>query len=283
MTINYSLTGANGDTITFDNENYVLNPDFIGFNMAPAQVRIEESSGDGGVFRHQKKGVRDLDLVVTVLGEDRDDVQTKLRRLSRLLQNILGPTILTATYDDDTSLQIEVYYVGGAEGQWGVNAGEIYNRWVLSFQAPVPFWESTIEEDFVIGQEPTGRSLLPQLTKLRMGSGQVLGSIEVNNVGDVQSFARWEILGPVSNLVITNGIQSFSIPSVINSGDVVIIDTATGKVYNNDGANLYGLLGPAPKLFAIPAGESIVTLIGDDVNDDTRIGFYYKPRFEVVH
>jgi hypothetical protein len=283
MTINYSLTGANGDTIAFDYDNYVLNPDFSGFNMAPSQVRIEESAGDGGVFRHQKKGIRDIDLVVTTLGTDRADVQEKLRRLSRILQNNLGPTVLSANYSSGESLQMQVYYVGGAEGQWGSTAGQIWNRWVLSFQAPTPYWEKATEVSFIIGEEPTGRGLLPQLTKLKVSSGQVLGEIEVNNIGDVQSFAKWRILGPITNLFISNGTQSFSIPSEIAADEIVVIETATGKVYNEAGDNLYNLLGAAPKLFPIPPGESEIIVTGDDTSEETRVGFFYKPRFEVVH
>jgi phage-related protein len=116
-----------------------------------------------------------------------------------------------------------------------------------------------------------------------VSSGQVLGEIEVNNVGDVQSFAKWRILGPITNLFISNGTQSFSIPSEIAADEIVIIETATGKVYNEAGDNLYNLLGTAPKLFPIPPGESEIIVTGDDTSEETRVGFFYKPRFEVVH
>jgi hypothetical protein len=255
----------------------------MGFNMAPAQVRIEPSAGDGGVFRHSKKGVRNLDMAVTTIGTDRADVQTKLRRLSRILQDVQGPVTLQAVYSNGDQLQMQVYYVGGAEGQWGASAGMTWNKWTLSFQAPIPFWERATEVSFIIGEEPTGRGLLPKLTKLRVSSGEVLGVIEVNNQGDVPSSPKWRILGPVTNLSISNGTQEFTIPGTVESGDLVIIETATGRVYNEAGDNLYGILGPAPKFFVLPPGESEITVLGDDTTDGTRVGFFYRPRFEVVH
>ena len=119
VNVNYSLVGANGDEITFDYSEFILNQNFVGFGIPPAQVRIENSAGDGGVFRHSKRGVRDVDLPITVLGTDRNDVQTKLRRLSRLLQDTSGPTKIKATYSSGESLTLDAHYVGGAESQWG--------------------------------------------------------------------------------------------------------------------------------------------------------------------
>lgn len=283
VSVNYALIGANGDRIDFDNTNYVLNPDFSGFNMAPSQVRIQQSAGDGGVFRHSKKGVRELDLPITTLGATRDEVQAKLRRLSRLLQDVLGGATLEAYYSNGETLQMEVYYTGGAEGQWGSEAGQIWNRWVLSLQAPVPFWEKAQEISFILGEEPTGRGLLPELTKLKVSSGQIFGEVTVNNVGDVPSFPKWRILGPITNLTVSNGVQSFAIPSAVDGSTVITIETGTGKVYDEAGANLYNLLGPAPKLFQLPPGTTTITVTGDDTTEATRVGFFYKPRFEVVH
>lgn len=281
--VNYALIGANGDRIDFDNSNYVMNPDFAGFNMAPAQVRIEQSAGDGGVFRHSKKGVRDLDLAVTTIGANREEVQTKLRRLSRLLQDVLGPTQLIATYSNGEVLQMTVYYVGGAEGQWNGNAGQVWNRWVLSFQAPMPYWEKATELSFVFGSNETGRGLLPQLTKLKVSSNTVLGQVTINNVGDVPSYPKWVIMGPVTNLLISNGTQSFSFPDEIAEGEIITVETATGKVYDEDGNNVYSLLGSAPKLFPITPGSRTYTVTGDNATGATSVGMFYRPRYEVVH
>ena len=281
--MNYSLTGANADVITFDSENYILNPDFVGFGIPPAQVRIDSSAGDGGVFRHSKKSVRDVDLAVTILGTDRADVQTKLRRLSRLIQDTSGPTKINANYDGGETLFLQGHYVGGAESQWGQSAGLIWNRWVLSFQCPKPFWQSDTEDSFVIDTTATGRGLLPQLTKLKLRSASTFGVINVDNQGDVPAFPIWEITGPLNDIVISDGTNAFSFDTDVIADEVITINTEVGSVIDATGANRYSMLAAAPKLFRVPPGQTTITVLAVAGSLDASVTFTYSPRFEVVH
>jgi hypothetical protein len=281
--VNYALIGANGDTIEFDYTNYVLNPDFMGFGVPPAQVRIENSAGDGGVFRHAKRATRMVDLPITVLGTDRGDVQTKLRRLGKLTQNIFGPIIIEARYTDGTRLRLTGYYTGGAEGQWGENGGNTWARWTLSLQMPQPYWQSTDVEQFTITQGVSGRGLLPQLSKLKLSSSQALGTILIDNTGDVAIYPTYRIIGPVTDFSVSSNGQSFDFVDEVEEGETIFVNTETGEVYDQDNNNRYDILGPAPKLFRIPVGESALIIQGDETTDDTRIDVYYALRFEVVH
>ena len=283
VNVNYSLVGSNGDTITFDNSNYVLNPEFTGFGIPTPQVRIEASAGGGGVFRHSKRGIRSIDMAVTILGTDRADVQTKLRRLSRLLQDTSGPTKVFANYSDDTSVFLEAHYVGGAESQWGADAGLVWNRWVLSFQCPSPYWESGIAEEFTVTTGNTGRGLLPQLTKLKVTSSQVFGVITVDNAGDVPAYPIWYLRGPLSDITITNGTQSFSFVESIDEGETITINTETGTVTDDSGNNRYNMLSPAPKLFRIPPGTSSVSINAVAGSSFAEARLEYSPLYEVVH
>ena len=281
--VNYALIGANGDTIEFDYTNYVLNPDFMGFGVPPAQVRIENSAGDGGVFRHAKRAVRMVDLPITVLGNDRGDVQGKLRRLAKLTQNIYGPIIIEARYTDGARLRLTGYYTGGAEGQWGENGGNTWARWTLSLQMPQPYWQSTDVEQFTITQGVSGRGLLPQLSKLKLSSSQALGTILIDNTGDVAIYPTYRVIGPVLDFSVSSNGQSFDFIEAVEEGETIFVNTETGEVYDQDNNNRYDILGPAPKLFRIPVGESALIIEGDDTTDDTRIDVYYALRFEVVH
>jgi hypothetical protein len=284
VNVNYSLIGANADSITFDYDNYILNPGFMGFNIPAAEVRIENSAGDGGVFRHAKRGVRNLDIPLTVVGNDRADVQTKLRRLGKLTQNVFGPLTLRASYTDGTSLDLKTYYTGGAEGQWGTSAGMTYATWTLSLKAPQPYWQSTTVEQFTVTRGATGRGLLPKLTKLRVSSSQALGAILINNTGDVPMFPTYRVLGPIDDLVVRSDIgEEFSFNVDLAAGEIININTETGQVTDDAGVNQYSILNSAPKLFRIRVGESTVFIEGINVDENTRVDLFYTLRFEVVH
>ncbi len=283
-TVTITLVGSNGDSITLaDTGDYVLTAGVQGFGIPATSVRIDDSAGDGGVWRHTKRGVRDIDLPIAILGTDRDDVETKLRRLSRLLQTTKGPTKIRADYSDGTSLFLEAHYVGGAETQFGQDANLTYCKWLLQMQAPQPYWQTSTESSFNINNGSTGRGLLPKLTKLRVSSSETLGVVTVNNVGDVPVQPRWVIRGPVDNLVISDGTSSFTFPDPILAGRTYYVDTATKEVTNDAGENVYALLGSAPKFFALPPGTTTVRVTGADSSPDTQISCYYSPRYEVIH
>jgi hypothetical protein len=281
--VNFSLTGANGDTIAFDNQSFVLNPEINGLLIPATNVRIEESAGDGGVWRHSKRGVRQLDLPVTVIGTDRGDVESKLRRLNKVLQDAQGATKISATYSDGPVLQLSAHYVSGAEGSRGENGGMTWQRILLSFQAPNPFWQSSVSESFTITSGNTGRGLLPNLAKLLVSSSQTLGVISVTNDGDVAAYPVWTVRGPISGLSISDGSLSFGFDDSVATGETIVINTETGVVVDDTGTNRYGILSTAPKLFKLNPGNSSLSVIGTDSTPETQVVLTYSPRYEVIH
>lgn len=284
VNITYSLRGSGGESITFDTQNYVLNPKIIGLGVAATQVRVDPSAGIGGIFRHSRRGVRELDLPVTIVGSDRADVQTKLRKLARITQDRRGPMRLRATYPDGQQLFLDLHYVGGAEGVWGGEAGGLtWMRWVLQLVAPQPFWESLTRQRIELAGGGTGRGLLPQLTKLKVSSSQALGDVTITSTADVEVFPVWTITGPVENFEVSNGTESWGITGSILGTETITVDTANKTVVDQDGNNLYDRLGAAPKLFPFQPGETLISVTGVNATEETLVTAEYALRFEVVH
>lgn len=284
VNVTISLVGSNGDTIELaDDGDFVLTTGVTGFGIPTTAVRIDDSAGDGGTWRHTKRGVRDLDLPLTILGTDRADVETKLRRLARLLQTTSGATKVVADYSNGDSLFLEAHYVGGAETQFGSDATGYFCRWVIQMQAPQPYWQTSTESSFNIGSGSSGRGLLPKLTKLKVSSSQTLGVVTVDNEGDVSIQPRWVVRGPVAGLFISDGTYSFGFTDPVPAGVSYTVDTATGEVFDDAGQNVYSKLSAAPKLFALPPGVSTISVLGTDSTADTAVTCYYSPRYEVIH
>ena len=279
----YTLTGANGDVITFDNSTYVLNPSLVGFGIPPTSVRIDDSARYGGIYRYSRRGVRNVDMPVTVLGSSATDVEDKLRRLAKLTQDTAGPTKLTALRDAG-NVFLELHYVGGAELEYGGDTGgKTWAKLLLSFQAPNPYWQSADTESFSVTTGNTGRGLLPQLTKLRVSSSQALGLINVNNTSDVPVYPRFEIVGPVNGLEVSLNGQGWRFTENVVTGDIFTVDHETAVVEGIGGVNRYDILDTAPKFFAFPPGTSSVLVTGTNADANTRVDCTYNLAYEVVH
>lgn len=279
----YKLTGANGDEITFDLTNYVLEPSLAGFGIPPTSVRIDPSARSGGVWRNTRRGVRNVDMPVVVLGSSATDVETKLRRLAKLTQDTSGPTVLTALRDDG-NLTLELHYTGGAELEYGGDTGgDTWARLLLSFQAPKPYWESADTESFVITSGNTGRGLLPQLSKLRVSSSQAIGIVNVDNGSDVPIYPSIRVAGPVSGLSVTLNGQGWSFTEDVAEGEVFLVNHETATVEDAAEQNRYDILATSPKFFTLPPGTSAILIAGTGANANTQITVEYNLAYEVVH
>jgi hypothetical protein len=280
---NFKLTGANGDSITFDKSNYILNPTLLGMGIPPTQVRIDENARVGGVHRYTRRAVRNVDLPITVIGTDSADVETKLRRLAKLTQDTSGPTVLTAIRDTG-DLTLNVHYTGGAELEYGDDqAGDIFAKLLLSFQAPNPYWQSATTETFTITTGNTGRGLLPQLTKLKVSSAQAIGIITVNNTSDVPVYPTFRVTGPVDDLEVTLNGVGWSFTSAVATGEQYTVNHGTATVVDTAGVNSYDILDTNPKFFALQPGTQALLVNGTNADANTSVVLEYNTAFEVVH
>lgn len=284
-----SMTGANGDTITFqDAGDFTITSGIAGLNIPATKLRIDGSAGDGGLFRFTKRDVRLIDVPVLITGTDRADVETKLRRLAAMTQNKTAGTTISVAYPTGETWQIVGYYAGGAEGiGGGESSNSAFVNWVLSFHCPMPFWTRTTSETFTVRTGATGRGLLEttSLSNLRVASAQAIGTLHVQSTGDVDSYPVWQLVGPMDSCTATRASDgaSWAYMSPIAAGSTVTIDTFAGTVVDNTGANKYSNLGASPKLFTVPAGISDISVVAPGSTSATQITLAYQPRKEVVH
>lgn len=286
VNVTLSLVGANGDEVIFtDAGDYVLTAGLSGMGIPSTTVRIDDSASDGGVWRFSKRGIREMDLPVVVFGTDRIAVESNLRRLSNLLHDKSGGTVLRATYSTGEVWELtQGHYVAGAETVKGEDANVAWSRWVMTMQFANPFWIRQQAESFSVGVPGTGRSLIPDLAELSVTGSQAIGEIDIENLGDVEAYPVWTFQGPADSVSVTSqsGL-SFEYAAAIALGSTITVNTAAGTVVDESGVNQYANLAVAPKLFTLPAGNTAVTVEAVGADSNTLISLYYQPRKEVVH
>lgn len=283
-----SITGTNGDTIEFGSDGFILETGLRGFGIPAPVLRIDKSASDGGVFRYSKRDIREIDFPIVVVADSSDELEANLRRLANIFK---GAITLKVTYESGVAYELVCYYNGGAETTRGEDGSDLHARWVVILQAPQPFWTRSVPEQFSVTASAGGaRGLLSaatgfkSLTRLLVKTSQALGSITVQNNGDVAAPVVWQIKGPTTSVAITLNGVGFTYSETTAIGDTITIDTEAGTVVNQNGTNKYAFLAAAPKLFSIPSGISTVsiTATGSDTTN-TKISGFYSPRFEVIH
>lgn len=281
--LQFSVLGSNGDTIAIDGSaGYYLTTGLRGLGIPATDVRIDNSASDGGVWRSSRRAVRELDMPVVVLGLNRADVESKLRRLSNALSDRYGIPKLLAEYTDGSAYELEIHYTGGAETSFGEDAGSTFCRWVLSVQAPDPFWTSRTATQFTLSYQSAVRGLLPNLQQLQVSPSQLSGSFTIDNPGDVEAYPVWTLEGAATELSVTRNGVGFTLTETLVSTDRRVIDTRNATVVSQSGANKYAKLAAAPKLFPLPPGLSTVNIQVSGADSSTKLSGYFLPRREVL-
>lgn len=283
MVVQLSLRGENGDTIAFDGSTYIARAGIAGFSIPPAEVRIDESAADGGIFRHARRAVRTVDIPITVVGDSRSAVEDSLRRVSRLLQ--AGSVTVVAVYEDGYSWELTGYYSGGAEGSRGDDENDLFANWVLSLQCPDPYWKSQTSEQIILTNAGfSGRSLIPDLAELRVSSSNVIGNATINNTGDVEALPIVTFKGDIDTLEVTSSDgRGWTFNETILSTETITVDSTNGTVVDATGANHYGSLAASPKMLRFPSGSSDLAVVATGATSSTVITITWQIRKEVLH
>lgn len=261
-----SITGSNNDTIVLGNDatesDFVINREVSGFSIPPVSLRLDEGVADGGTYLSTRRLPRDIDLPITVLGDDRADVEDKFRQLANLLSDRSGPTRITITYPDETEWYTDGYYVSGGNVTYGKSATGQFATLPITLRCPDPYWtkDETITANYTS-----------------------IGSKTIENTGDIPAYPIWTLTGPMENILFTSAAgETWKYQIAIPAAEVRIINTFDKTVKTPAGVNKYSDLGGTPNLFALPAGTTIVSITGGTFGAGAEIDVAFSPRKEVV-
>lgn len=263
-----SLSGANGDMITLgttaSEEDYILGKSVAGFGLTSLSVNIAEGAGDGGKYLSTRRLTRQIDLPIYVIGTDRADVETKLRRLGRLLSDRSGATHIKATYPDDTEWYINGYLVSGGDVTYGESAGKDYALWTIQLSCPQPYWTKTI---------PVTQTL----------TGAAITDVSLTNDGDIEAWLTLTIDGAVSTIQFSNSYGNLDYTAPIGASEVIIIDCENATVIEDvTFTNKYSNLNSLPKMIRIPRGTSTLTITGTGIDSAATVTISFYERRELI-
>lgn len=278
----------NGDVIPLQN---VIAKDFFkaagrsGFGVAPTKLITRDGAAGGTRWRRTRRGARTIVLPIDIMGDNRQDIEDKQRSLIRLLQDDVTVARIVATYPNAERFYTEVHYSSGADPEYGTDTdGRTHSMWALNLLAPDPYWTSEKQIAYSIGPANKGHGLLPHLEKLQLSASQTIGSVLFENPGDVDSYPVWTIRGPGDagfEARRQDGV-GFTFNAALTGDDIITINTKEKTVVDQTGANRYSDLGDSPKLFAIPKGNTQVSVDMEGTSADTLISVYFNQRRELV-
>lgn len=278
----------NGDVIPLQN---VLATDFFkksgrsGFGVAPTKLITRDGASGGTRWRRTRRGARTIVLPVDIIGDSRQDIEDKQRRLVRLLQDDDSAAKIVATYPSSERFYTEVHYSGGADPQYGTDTdGRTHSVWALNLLAPDPYWTSETQIAYAIGPANAGHGLLPHLEKLQLSASQAIGQVLFENIGDVASYPIWTLRGPADagfQARLPDG-AGFSFNAALTTDSIITINTRDKTVIDESGNNRYTDLGDSPKLFPIPKGNTLVTVEMEGTTSASLISVYFNQRRELI-
>jgi hypothetical protein len=248
-----------------------------GLGLPPVSVQWLEGAGDGATYRRTRTLARDIDIPLDIVGSNRDDLKKITSRLAKMLA---GPCTLRLVEDDGTDWSTQVVRVGGGEYSYGNDTtGTKDVQMVLTLRAGDPYWTSSVASTQQIGGSTAASPFMAGFMSMPVASSQAMGSIQLENTGDVAAYPVWTIYGPGDNFkAISPTGETLWWKGTLTASQSLVVDTRLGTVKREDGSNQYALLAAAPRFWAIDPGTATCTASLLNTTSASKITVQWKPR-----
>ncbi|MCY0921660.1 MULTISPECIES: phage distal tail protein [Streptomyces] len=244
-----------------------------GFGLPSVAAQWLEGAGDGSRFRGRRILPRDLDIPLDIVGQNRAHLGSLISRLARVVSE---DCTLALVDEQGVRWSTPVVWTGGGELDLD---GATDVQTVISFRAPDPYFTaSTVSTQSVVG-DPGTRPFLSAISSMPLAASQAIGSIQLDNGGDVPAYPVWEIYGPGRDLTVTSPTgETLRWTGSLTAAEKLVVDTRAGTVIDGKGANRYSLLDSAPRFWTVPPGVSTASVRFLDTTAASRIVCSWRPR-----
>lgn len=246
---------------------------------------------DGSTVHGVRANPRDIVIPLHVWGPDRPTYLALFRALLADLNPQLGEGTLRFREHDGSSATIGAYYASGLEGDDNDDStGRHWMTAAIVFHAPRPFWMGdAVSFPFSAGGG-TPINWYPFGPGITVSDSQIIGNLEINNLGNVHSYPVWTIKGPATGLgpfthihPVTGVERSWQINKALAVGETAIIDTQEGvktAILTPGGTNLYEWMTISSDLWELNPGMNTVQLSVPGASPGvTLVTLSYQPRY----
>lgn len=287
----WSLADATGTEISLANSlraGYVLRAGMTGHGMPAFSLASDPLPADhGSVFRALRATERDLFVPIALVSSTVAGVEALRRGLQRLVDPLRGQVTLTVAHPSGERRWITGRYVGGAEGDAGLDsAGRYFEIYGLTIRCLEPWWYSnpTAREWRLIS---VGRPFLSDsedFFPVVLASSSVAGTETVLVDGDVPAEPIWEITGPGDSVIVENTTtgESWTYAAAISGGQTIRVDcrrTQQTVVDVADDSNEFANLAANPALWLLQPGDNVVEVTMPSATSDSLIRLRFSPRY----
>ena len=250
-----------------------------GLGLAPVSIASSDRlAGDGAIVRGTRYGSRDVFIPLLMESESTGALSLHRRALTGLLAPHLGPVDIRVQDEASGSdRMIRGYYKGGLEGDFGSGFHGCWQTLGLTFECPDPWWlgpEQTVELRINPGSKPFISQSVP-FFPVMLAQSTVMGQFQVDVHGAGPVLPTWEVVGPGSDLVISNGKDFLEVAGVFANGSVTVIDVASGRIMPDRWADV----SLRSRLFALKPGPQTLTVTLVGATADTLVRLTYRERY----
>lgn len=263
----------------FSNKAPIFLKTYSGTGGSPVDIQTQKSPyQDGETLIDTTLEVRDIQLVVAILGNSTAEIMRHRRELVRVLNPKLGKGVLR--FESGISVyEIDVQPNGAPAFPGGEARGALYQECLIELLAPNPFWLDPYFESREMSYLMGGiqfRLKLPTMFSYWGFERRVI------NGGDVATPVEIEFKGPAVNPTVSNETtgEVITVNRELQEDDVLAIGTAFGQKYvciNGDNAFHYIDLGSV--FWQLVPGENLLSYTSNNDSIKTQATVKWKNRY----
>jgi hypothetical protein len=250
-----------------------------GWGSTPVELVVDPNPRGGELVRYVRAKPRRIQWPLYIGGNSHADFVTRYRSIMKAFTKTTyrrTPGALRVARPDGTSRLIDAWYEQGFEGEAGENW--LWAKPVITLYCPDGYWASPDLDGLSVSFDASaGPAFLSPF--FSVVSGNIVdpggdGYTSVYNLGDVDAWPAWTLVGPFDSFSATNLTtgERFGFNLTVNAGARVVIttDPSTARLYATPEATTATNVSKFIDWFN-PAGTSLWPLIAGENRIDFQV------------